>query len=481
MDPFDGAGPTLVPPGLPGGWLRARRVALAGAGIALGLAALVASTRAEAAGTPPSGQTDPAAALGCGGCHAGVPDGGIRERAPALGAGGAQRTAEAIFTSVVGTGAPRAPTAPARMPDFGLDESERVALTLFLAGEPSGAGAYAAARARHDDVGADDGERVFRALNCAACHQHPSVAPRRDAPDLTDEGARVRATWLREYLARPGAIRPTGAPAGTWSRMPDFHLSDAEVDALVQRLLPTRPTATDAPAPLPAHRVTSLEIRLQNRLSCLGCHRLDGRGGGLGPPLDGVASRLAPAYLREVVHDPLTAVPDGSMPPAPLRPGEAEELTRYLAARDGPWARAERRSLTDPAVARAMAATTGARGDAGGRAGATTPDGAALYGRLCASCHGVAGRGDGWNAAALPVAPTPHAEAGLMSLRPDDTLFDGIHGGGWVLDGSPAMPAFGGMLSPVEIRALVEHIRRLCSCRGPDWARDGGSAPPGLR
>ena len=61
-----------------------------------------------------------------------------------------------------------------------------------------------------------------------------------------------------------------------------------------------------------------------------------------------------------------------------------------------------------------------------------------------------------------------------MSLRPDDTLYDGIAAGGYVLDKSTRMPAVGRMLSPRQIRALVAHISVLCDCREPAWASDGG-------
>jgi len=54
-----------------------------------------------------------------------------------------------------------------------------------------------------------------------------------------------------------------------------------------------------------------------------------------------------------------------------------------------------------------------------------------------------------------------------MSTRLDDTLFDGIHAGGRILDRSHRMPSFGQTLSPEEIRALVGQMRRLCRCQEP--------------
>ena len=60
-----------------------------------------------------------------------------------------------------------------------------------------------------------------------------------------------------------------------------------------------------------------------------------------------------------------------------------------------------------------------------------------------------------------------------MAKRPDDTLYDGIAAGGFILDKSPLMPGFGDMLEPEQIRALVLHIRTLCECEQPAWAREG--------
>ena len=33
------------------------------------------------------------------------------------------------------------------------------------------------------------------------------------------------------------------------------------------------------------------------------------------------------------------------------------------------------------------------------------------------------------------------------------------------------------VLSPTDVRALVQYIRTLCRCQGPAWSRDGSSPP----
>jgi mono/diheme cytochrome c family protein len=65
-----------------------------------------------------------------------------------------------------------------------------------------------------------------------------------------------------------------------------------------------------------------------------------------------------------------------------------------------------------------------------------------------------------------------------MERRVDDALFDAVHAGGWVLGRSARMPAFGGLLPPEDIRALVSYIRSLCACEAPAWSRDGTRRRP---
>ncbi len=192
---------------------------------------------------------------------------------------------------------------------------------------------------------------------------------------------------------------------------------------------------------------------LRTQLPCLGCHELDGEGGHSAPSLTTVGSRRSAAYIAAIIADPQTRLPGAAMPRHPMSERTRDLITRFL-ARDARGA--------DVAPVRAPTART-----------ANPPDGAALYVRWCAVCHGESGRGDGPNARDLPVAPARHADAAAMSTRPDDSLYDVIAAGGLAWGRSARMPAFGATLSDVEIRALVAHIRSLCQCTGPSWSRPG--------
>ena len=192
------------------------------------------------------------------------------------------------------------------------------------------------------------------------------------------------------------------------------------------------------------------ESLLKDHLSCLGCHKLNGDGGTVGPDLTTVRERRSPEYIASMVADPQRVVPGSAMPRIAMPDATRDLIIRYLGGVASNQAPAPR----------PLAANDASPSNAG-----------QLYGKWCASCHGPTGKGDGPNASNLPVKPAQHSARDAMSARPDDSLFDTIASGGAVMNRSPRMPAFGGTLTSSEIRALVRHIRTLCRCEGPAWSR----------
>jgi mono/diheme cytochrome c family protein len=204
---------------------------------------------------------------------------------------------------------------------------------------------------------------------------------------------------------------------------------------------------------LPLHNARKAQTLLKTQLSCLGCHELDGAGGHSAPSLTTVGARRSAAYIRAIIEDPQRALPGAGMPRPALAAPVRELIIAFLAAgatgADVPLGTAPRTPIT------------------------TTANGAALYAKWCANCHGATGNGDGPDAQYQPVPPARHADAAAMSRRPDDSLFDVIAAGGLPAGRSARMPAFGAALSNAEVRALVAQIRTLCKCQGPPWSRRG--------
>ena len=407
------------------------------------------------------------AALGCAGCHTGIPsDTEIRGVAPPLATDEVPLAPAYVFNYLADPQTVRPDIGPARMPRFDLSERERLALALFVTNEEELRGvddAFRAAQGRHPDVDRDVGRVVFDIMGCAGCHVHAEVEPEPRAPDLGVEGGRVRGDWLRTYLADPTTIRPSGPEPGIGGRMPDFRLTPAEVETVATYLeqQDARPVPAWEPDVLSPFSMVKAETLMRERWSCLGCHQLGEDGGRIGPRLDGVRDRLKPSFVRAFIENPGHLAAGTVMPTSLEQPDRLDLMASYILQRDGPWEPGEYLEGL-PAV---------------GRPGSGADAGELLYQRACAMCHGVDGQGDGFNAPFLPVTPTLHGDGEAMSLRPDDTLYDGIYAGGWILGKSHRMPAFGASLESGEIRALVAYIRELCQCQGPAWSRDGRRIP----
>ena len=88
-----------------------------------------------------------------------------------------------------------------------------------------------------------------------------------------------------------------------------------------------------------------------------------------------------------------------------------------------------------------------------------------VYNTYCALCHGPTGLGDGVGAAALDPKPRDLSSAAILETYTDEYLVNVITNGGMAVDKSPAMPPWGGIVSPEDIENLVAHIRQnLCKC-----------------
>ena len=196
--------------------------------------------------------------------------------------------------------------------------------------------AYQAARTEHVDAGATLGRSLLVRLNCVGCHRIAGFPEgRRLGPHLGFQGSRVTRPWLREFLRSPGTIKPEYAIMGSDARMPDFRLSEREVDVLTDYI-----ATTFVDPSLPAVAAGTFDPRLARdgeRLFadkfCDNCHRLDRRPGGIGPDLTFAGRRLNPAWVYRFVLNPSHYL-DTRMPNLKLTETEARAVTAYLIHRE---------------------------------------------------------------------------------------------------------------------------------------------------
>ncbi len=71
---------------------------------------------------------------------------------------------------------------------------------------------------------------------------------------------------------------------------------------------------------------------LATKNHCAMCHMIDGKGGKIGKPLDGVTTRLDAAKIKEILADPLKEFPNEKvkMPKVAWQPGDIDAVVAYL-------------------------------------------------------------------------------------------------------------------------------------------------------
>jgi mono/diheme cytochrome c family protein len=229
-------------------------------------------------------------------------------------------------------------------------------------------------------------------------------------------------------------------------------------------LLPARLTQAScgtchaADSPLMARHAPALAHGRQLFLDrgCLGCHKLDGVGGQLGPALDGIGSKTRhelpmahvqgehtlPAWLKQHFDQPQAVVPGSQMRPPHLTHRESEALTIYMLSlrkRDLP------RTYLAPDHIAAL----------NDRLHHPVMDPAVLYRQLCAGCHGDGTHGtwDRFFNRFMPAVRGPGVRAVADRKYIETAIAAGRPG--------TLMPAWGktaGGLSPAQVSALADYL-----------------------
>ncbi len=283
--------------------------------------------------------------LGCTGCH-GIKEIPFQYNAPELDGIGEKRVDELVFNDISGIerslinwlkikvldpGRFATDKIVARMPNYDFNEKQSEALVTFLTSlkKDHVSSGYVKTLIDPGKAGAR-GKKVLEKYNCSGCHRINKEGGN-IAPDLTGEAAKSRPEWLFGFLKTPHKVRP--APV-LKARMPDFNLSDKEVDYVIEYL------AVVSGEPYPYYAKPKKDIfpediwngekLYQEVFACSACHRVNGRGGQVGPDHTDLASRLKGQWIKQWLLNPQAVKPDVRMPRFKFRDWEIEALTDYL-------------------------------------------------------------------------------------------------------------------------------------------------------
>ncbi|MEO1269116.1 MAG: cytochrome C oxidase Cbb3 [Myxococcota bacterium] len=197
---------------------------------------------------------------------------------------------------------------------------------------------------------------VPRDKHCVRCHQEivsgefeasrdhlerwrSNLVHFKHVPSLTALDARLRPSWLRDYLSQPHDLRP-----GLNTEMPQLALDPGQAEAIAAYFIPTT-APEEAPKGNRARGWHLLETR-----GCGTCHRFTGaeqplpasplpmvleaqalqRGMILAPDLRHTRDRFRPGALVRWLQDPVGVKPDTAMPPIPLTETEAEDIATAI-------------------------------------------------------------------------------------------------------------------------------------------------------
>ena len=299
------------------------------------------------------------------------------------------------------------------------------------------------------------GLRTIESLDCLSCHELDGRG-RGLAPDLTTAGMRTfPADWHARHLLRHERRE---SPEWIASYGP---INPADL-AVIDAVLRTR---------VGMDRVVQARALAMER-GCLGCHKLDGRGGDEGPALDGVGLKpigdlnfrgvggpeTITNYMRTHLVDPARVVPGSQMPALGYTSEEADLLTTFLVSlrrRDLPLEFTPRDRLRRRLDVGAPPPMTGEQ----------------LFRAYCSACHGP--NGEGRNYPATGVRFPRIASPDFLDIASDEFIATTLELGrpGRRM---PALAAPGATLNKEDVQALIAHLRTLPSrFEAPPRTEDG--------
>lgn len=180
----------------------------------------------------------------------------------------------------------------------------------------------------------DRGKQIWEANNCMGCHTIFGEGAYY-APELTKVVERRGEVWLKTFLKDPEAMYPGER------KMTNYHFSDSQINDVIAFLkwagavdlngFPAKPTLTANTVSAPAANTDLLKgAPATFSQLCTACHSVGGKGGNVGPALDGIATRMSPEEMTKRIKDPMSVKADSKMPKLGLPDGDITQIVAFL-------------------------------------------------------------------------------------------------------------------------------------------------------
>lgn len=177
------------------------------------------------------------------------------------------------------------------------------------------------------------GKTLWEKNNCMGCHTLLGEGAYY-APELTRAYVRRGPEWLKIFLKDPQAMYPGRR------QMVQYNLTGDQINDLIAFLkwvgeidtngFPAAPDMAPAVVTVVAPSVSADPAPPYFTAVCQGCHAIGGKGGTVGPALDGVASRFTQDKLDQWLKDPQAVKPGTPMPNLALDDGTRAQLVAWL-------------------------------------------------------------------------------------------------------------------------------------------------------
>jgi ubiquinol-cytochrome c reductase cytochrome b subunit len=164
------------------------------------------------------------------------------------------------------------------------------------------------------------GVHFFRQEKCATCHNITGDTPK-TGPNLLNTSKRHDADWLMKHFMDPASVTKG-------SVMKPVNLSDTELKELLALMMKLTPENGDVVDSAPDFAVNGAMIFQKN--SCGTCHSVNGVGGKIGRPLNGLAQRRNEPWVIQHFQNPQMLSPGSPMPSYKFSPSDMQDVVSYL-------------------------------------------------------------------------------------------------------------------------------------------------------